>query len=41
MPISKKQVSTTVELIRKLLLKQFYAKEIALINSDNDYSCAA
>jgi hypothetical protein len=36
MLISKKQVSTTVELIRKLLLKEFYAKELTLVNSDND-----
>lgn len=30
-----------VELIRKLLLKEFYAKEPTIVNPDNDYSSAA
>lgn len=30
-----------VELVRKLLLKEFYAKELTIVNSDNDYSNAA
>ena len=27
-----------VELIRKLLLREFYTKELTLVNSNNDYS---
>ncbi len=29
-----------VELIRKLLLREFYAKELTLVKSENDYSSA-
>lgn len=47
MPVSKKQLTTTIDrdhskvkLIRKLLLKEFYAKELTIVKSDYDYSSA-
>jgi len=42
MPTSQNQLSTTeVELIRKLLLRELYSKELTLVKTDDDYSSAA